>query len=449
MRVDPVVQKYLERYAAPEAALAARLDERYQAVLVVPAFAEEASLLDGYGPALSGAPGRVLVIVVVNAAAERAVEHWPRHAELLAQLCAGDARLVSSTPPAWLARRGTFDLLVLDRASPEWCLPAREGVGLARRIGCDLGLAAVSRGQVADDFLYCTDADASLPRDYFTGGPDIAHALVFGFRHVPGGDGGMDAATVLYELSLRYFVASLAAAGSPYAHHTVGSCLAVRASAYAQVRGFPRRLAGEDFYLLAKVAKTGAVWRDERRIISLRSRDSARTAHGTGLAARAIAGRANADEVELYEPLIFRLLAAWLRALEQFAEQPDVELCRVRLGRAAGEHAEALDAALTALGAWPAFEAAARAVRSPEALYRRLHTWFDAFRTLKLVHALRARGLPSVPFRDALARSELCGAAQARGLDVAALRELLARKEAEFSPITGFPFRHAAHVMIE
>ena len=44
-------------------------------------------------------------------------------------------------------------------------------------------------------------------------------------------------------------------AGSPYAYHSVGSTLAVRAEAYAIVRGVPKRAAGEDFYLLDKLAK--------------------------------------------------------------------------------------------------------------------------------------------------------------------------------------------------
>ena len=61
-------------------------------------------------------------------------------------------------------------------------------------------------------------------------------------------------------LSLRYYVAGMKYARSHLTHfHTIGSTMAVRASYYAKVRGFPKREAGEDFYLLNKLAKVGTV----------------------------------------------------------------------------------------------------------------------------------------------------------------------------------------------
>jgi len=40
-------------------------------------------------------------------------------------------------------------------------------------------------------------------------------------------------AIAAYELHLRYYVQALRYAGFPHAHHTVGSCLAVRATRIA------------------------------------------------------------------------------------------------------------------------------------------------------------------------------------------------------------------------
>ena len=57
------------------------------------------------------------------------------------------------------------------------------------------------------------------------------------------------------------------------------------------------------------------------------------------------------------------------------------------------------------MGAFEAVRKAAAEAREPAALLRRLHTWFDAFRTLKLVHALRDEGFPSLPWRQALAEA--------------------------------------------
>ena len=46
---------------------------------------------------------------------------------------------------------------------------------------------------------------------------------------------------------MSYYVAGLAMAGSGYAHHSLGSTIAVHAKSYAAVRGYPKRSAGEDF----------------------------------------------------------------------------------------------------------------------------------------------------------------------------------------------------------
>ncbi len=54
-----------------------------------------------------------------------------------------------------------------------------------------------------------------------------------------------------------------------------GSSLGVLAPAYAEVRGFPRRQAGEDFYLLDKLAKTVNAGRERLSIGVARVRDSA------------------------------------------------------------------------------------------------------------------------------------------------------------------------------
>ena len=63
----------------------------------------------------------------------------------------------------------------------------------------------------------------------------------------------------------RYFQRGLAWARSPYAFHTVGSTMVVHALCYAQVRGVPRRRAGEDFYLLGKLSKLRPLVRLTRR----------------------------------------------------------------------------------------------------------------------------------------------------------------------------------------
>jgi hypothetical protein len=55
-----------------------------------------------------------------------------------------------------------------------------------------------------------------------------------------------------------------------------------------------------------------------------------------------------------------------------------------------------------------AFEMCARLLRSSkerEVKRRHLHLWWDAFRTLKFIHALRNKGYPSLPFSEALSEA--------------------------------------------
>jgi hypothetical protein len=421
------VAQYLARHASAEAALAASLDQHYHAVLVVPAFRERASLLDGYLEAAGNAPGRVLLIVVVNAAAANARESWPGHRELLAELRGDRAVRLSSMPPAWLARHAACDVLSIDRASPEFCLPDKQGVGLARRIGCDLALALHARGQIERSHLFCTDADAVLPPDYFRVEPEVpAAAIVFPFWHEAGGDARIDAATAVYELGLRYYVAGLAHALSPYAFHAIGSALAIEASAYAAVRGFPKRLSGEDFYLLDKAAKVGMIWRADRATIRLASRASSRTVHGTGVAALRVADELERGQTLFYHPKIFTILRHWLDGLRLFAECRDLGRSRAQLAVAADAAWGVLDAALGDLGAWDALARADRETRGPAALRAHLHTWFDGFRTLKLIHALRRGGFASVAYREALAAPWSPVSAAAGDAPVDVLRRALA-----------------------
>ena len=127
-------------------------------------------------------------------------------------------------------------------------------------------------------------------------------------------------ATRLYEYSLRYYVAGLSFAHSPYAFHTIGSTIAVNAAHYAKVRGFPRRQAGEDFYLLNKLAKVGAIMQlgaeTDCEPIDIAARLSDRVPFGTGAAVGKIMELEDpAREFLLYHPSVFGLLRSWLGSL--------------------------------------------------------------------------------------------------------------------------------------
>jgi len=285
-------------------------------------------------------------------------------------------------------------------------LPKGQGVGWARKIGFDVALRLHRSKKLASRWLHSTDADVILPRDYFerasaVGTPNAA-ALVYPFTHRGEVDVALARAVQLYEISLRYYVLGLASAGSPYAHHTIGSTLAVDATAYAKVRGVPKRTAAEDFYLLGKLAKIGAVVPLGGGAVSLSGRVSRRVPFGTGPAVERIA---RGGDFTLYHPHIFAALGGWLAALSDLTPVSPPGAFSKRLMARCREGG--LDPTLLVeMAAHPTTEAALAAARrhakTGAKLRQHLFTWFDAFRTLKFVHALEARSFPPRPWIDAL-----------------------------------------------
>jgi hypothetical protein len=441
------LRKYLKDWAEPEVRLAGAVEGTYERVLIVPACREEASLLDQYVVAARTSRGRTLCILVVNGPDDASEEEHAENALFLESVLAklDGTQDIGGVRRAFLGTMepGNLEVLVVDRASSGAGVPRKEGVGLARKIGCDIAVALHAAGRVRSDLLFGTDADATLPEAFFDHPEleersDLAGA-VFPFWHVATEDADITNATAFYELSLRYYVEGLAWAGSPYAFHTLGSATAVAATAYASVRGMPKRAAAEDFYLLNKIAKVGVVARVPGAAIELRSRASDRTPFGTGASVKDAV--ASGDRT-LYAPECFAVLRAFLGKLEAFAEHADVARFFVDLEALAGEPRAAVIALLRRIGAEAALAAASREAKTAEARRLRVHTWFDAFRTLKLVHAVRDRGSPNVRWSEALVAApfvEHFSDEQAEQTDPAlvALRAQLARVEATRSPWMG------------
>ena len=324
------------------------------------------------------------------------------------------------------------DVLLADRFSNGLKLPPKGGVGQARKIGADLAACLIHQRRVHPPWIHCTDADVRLPQRYFTcidglgGNPALeTAALVYPFGHhitAIGKDADIPDShqqrimqvTRLYEYSLRYYVAGLGFANSPYAFHTIGSTMAVNASHYTKVRGFPRRQAGEDFYLLNKLAKVGSIRQlsadTDCEAIEIAARLSDRVPFGTGAATgRIMAFEDPAREFLLYHPAIFGLLRLWLGSLASFWQSRSGEISEILAQHSVSNGAQALPTqsagnlqalidGLEDCGAPDALEHAFRQSRDAAQFNRQMHTWFDAFRTLKLIHHLRDHHLSSVSF---------------------------------------------------
>jgi hypothetical protein len=408
------MEKYLRHYAEPEvialADMLAVLPEQqpWESVVVIPACNETDELLRPPPPC----DGRSLLILIINEsttvsekvtarnhALERSVENkfkllWKSENHVEFEL--------SLFQDQQLAR----DVLLVDRFSTGRQLPVKGGVGHARKIGGDLAASLIHSKLIKSPWIHCTDGDVCLPKTYFAANhvtPDDAadiSALVYPYRHRDDQEQSASQqvilATQLYELSLRYYVAGMKYANSPYAFHTIGSTIVVNASHYAKVRGFPKRAAGEDFYLLNKLAKVGTV-RDlsiagNCEAIQIEARKSDRVPFGTGAAVIKITDLINpVADFSFYNPAIFELLKLWLQSLPAHWASGSPELRNLP---------EPVSAALKSIKTERALVHAFNQSNDLHQFTRQMHTWFDAFRTLKFIHSLRDHCLPSISYAE-------------------------------------------------
>ena len=401
-----VVDKYLARYATCHAGLALDRGSDYEHAIVIPARDEDPACLDRVFADNPGrGHGRVLVVLVVNGSVggpaqvgdgnRRLMDGVRRQAETVCAV-GHESRAQDPGVQAWLCVYPGRDVLVIDCASVGHELPPRTGVGLARRIGADVALAAWVRGQLRSRWIHLTDADARLPPNYLSAigvrSPQCV-ALSYPYWHEAVVAGVDDWPAALYEVDLHYYVRGLRWATSNYAHHTVGSTLAVDTQAYAAVRGIPNRLAGEDFYLINKLAKVGCVQPVASDPIRLSARPSARVPFGTGPAVSRIAQQlANGEAYASYDPGCFsalREVLQWIRAGEVGAPTPNAwsrELAQ-------------------RLGVGDAMRSARAATTSAVAYRQRMEQWFDGLRTLRFIHLVRDQRLANVPLAQALSRA--------------------------------------------
>ena len=433
----PVTQ-YLSRHAEPEARSAERLSGNFGHVLVVPAYGEGQSLFDTLGSVPRGPRGDTLIVVVLNAREGSPASAHAANTAARARLteAATSAADLGGEHPILALAYPYGTVALIDRALPGHFLPEGQGVGLARKIGNDLALALHAAGRIASPWIHNTDADTLLANDYFDQTEPIpeggsAAALYF-FEHRFADDENLALAGRLYEISLRYYTLGLAWAGSPYAYEAMGSCVAIRPEAYAAVRGFPRKNAAEDFYVLDKLAKVGSIARLAGTPLLLEGRISDRVPFGTGKALSDLISKKKAlSGFKLYHPAVFGHLAAWLRILDAVAESGGrMEAALDELPR--GNPFFKTEALLASIEKMKAIEAMREAIaRSSNAATMRRHflTWFDAFRTLKLIHALRDNGLPSMPWRQALAEAPFTGLAASTQEEAEPLRRALAAEE--------------------
>lgn len=259
------------------------------------------------------------------------------------------------------------------------------GAGFARKIGMDEALRRWSELE-KDGPILCLDADCTVSGDYFTEAekafedPELKLGH-FDFYH----DWENEANPLLrqgiieYELHLRCHLLGLAVAGYPFAVHTVGSCMAVRASVYAKAGGMNRRKAGEDFYFMHKVLPLGGFGYIPATVFPS-SRVSDRVPFGTGRAQWEWIN--TGEERTTYSTTVYEVLRSFFEQICSWYSH-DVSWDKMNPTAVSFLQKHALEERIHKM----------KQQSTTQAVFlRRFWQWMDGFMVLKFVHYLRDNG---------------------------------------------------------
>jgi hypothetical protein len=336
----------------------------------------------------SGAREATLVLLVVN-------NRTPASAD--AEDVANNLRTLAAIEDGGVPEG--LRLAWVDAARPGSELPPKDGVGLARKIGMDWALEVLVDANGGAGGIICLDGDTRVDADYL--GRFDAYfqsgrrwGAVTEYAHPVDGDDAETRAILCYEIFLRYQALSLAWAGSPFAYHTIGSAMACTAEAYAACGGMRRKQAGEDFYFLQALGKTGSVDYLKDIVVRPASRPSHRVPFGTGKRVRRYLAGTH-DEYRLYHPESFRILREWFSMAGE-------DLDGVELVARGAEIESALGGFLEAEKFPEAWDRVRAQHKTTAARRRQFFLWCDGLRTLRILHYMRDTVYPDAEMFSAV-----------------------------------------------
>ena len=181
-------------------------ENRYDHCGVIPLYGETFWLEEGLPSLLKAAnktTGNTLLIAVINR--HELSEDWVRlkNIETLEYFNAFPQTRFPDTPLMTLTEYAPrLDIILLNHNEEPNLFSSKEGVGKARKLGCDLALALSTTSVLNCRYIHTTDGDAIVDEDYFSmESTSTADVLLHPYNHI--GDYEQMKALKLYEQSLR------------------------------------------------------------------------------------------------------------------------------------------------------------------------------------------------------------------------------------------------------
>ncbi|MEA1887860.1 MAG: glycosyltransferase [Bacteroidota bacterium] len=247
-------------------------------IIIIPAFNEPGiiftlnSLLKCKNP-----PCNVEIIVLVNAPNDAGISQIEQNIATCNELA------------AWKRdnKNAFYNMLFYDAGvcdNPGW------GVGMARKMAMDEALRRFNNIHNPGGVIVSLDADCLVSENYLEEIYEQLYrrngrkACSIYFEHPLTGDLPVKVydAIARYELHLRYYYQALKYTGYPWAFHTMGSALAVKAEAYVKAGGMSKKQGAEDFYFIQKLVPAGGYFYLNSATVIPSPRTSDRVPFGTG-----------------------------------------------------------------------------------------------------------------------------------------------------------------------
>lgn len=279
---------------------------------------------------------------------------------------------------------------------PESFPQKKSGVGLARKTGMDEAVRRFLQNE-SDGVIACFDADSKCTPNYLTElwkwfvADEVNNAVSIHYEHpLADLEDGQKKGIILYESHLRYFVGMQQLIGLPFAFQTVGSAMAVRASAYCKEGGMPLRKAGEDFYFLHKFIKNGRCTKLNTTSIYPSARVSDRVPFGTG---KAIGDFMQNGQLTTYDFQSFQVLKIFIDNLDLIFSSGGADTLELHIG---------LKAFLLLQNADQKIKEIKKHTTNYKGFEKRFYQWFDAFMLMKYLHYMRDHYYPNISVEDGM-----------------------------------------------
>ena len=353
-------------------------------IVVVPAY-NEPGITTLLGSLASCRPPECMaeVLVVINAPPDAPAENLKNNITAVQNIS------------KWVDRNKTtfFKLFVTDIGQPPY---KKWGVGMARKTGMDEAFSRFQSAGNMNGVIVSLDADCTVENNYLR---EIEDKLLLRndrkacsvfFEHpLEGKDYPEEIyrAVTRYELHLRYYYQALKYTGYPWVYHTIGSCMAVKAGAYARAGGMNRRQAGEDFYFIQKLLPSGGYFYLNSTTVYPSPRVSGRVPFGTGAAVNNMIIKGE-DSYLTYNPEAFKDLRIFFRKVTDTCNLDLNELCSIYVSFPPSVRKFVEE------NVWKKWITEIKLnTSSSEAFIKRFFSWFNMFRIIKYLNYVHGKGI--------------------------------------------------------